>query len=423
MHHFAYRNGRLHCEEVALAEIAEAVGTPAYVYSAGTFEHHISVFREAFAPRDVLIAYAVKANANVAVLATLARLGVGADTVSAGEIKRALAAGIPPGRIIFSGVGKTPSEIAFALEVGLRQINVESPSELVDVAAAAQARGKAAPVALRVNPAIGAGGHDKIATGAAEAKFGVSAQEAVRLYAEAAANPWLEPQGLAIHIGSQIRDLGPLRQAFERLRAMTQTLREEGFPVLRLDLGGGLGVPYFNEPEPPHPKAYAAMIEEVFKGLDVDLAFEPGRLIAANAGVLITRVIRRQPRPHRDIVVLDAAMNDLIRPAMYDAYHDLWLVDEPQEGHPTERVDLVGPVCETSDTFARDRAMPVLAPGALAAFMSAGAYGATMASTYNARTLVPEVLVSGNRFAVVRKGQPVEAQIAMETLPPWLNER
>lgn len=420
MHHFAYRDGRLHCEDVPLDVIAEAVGTPAYVYSAATLERHLDVFQEAFAPRKVLVAFAVKANANVAVLATLARKGAGADTVSAGEIVRALRAGVSPRMIIFSGVGKTREELAFALASGVGQINVESAAELELLHEVAAQAGTGAPIAIRVNPDIGAGDHGKITTGGADAKFGVDPTTALQLYARAAALPHLQPLGLAVHIGSQIKALAPLQAAFARLRDMAIALRAQGLPVRRLDLGGGLGVPYHNEPPPPGPDAYAAMIAETLGELDVELAFEPGRLIAGNAGVLLTRVIRRQPRPDRDIIVLDAGMNDLIRPAMYDAYHDLQPVSQPAREAHNEQVDLVGPVCETGDTFARNRLVPPLHANDLVAFLTAGAYAASMASTYNARPLAPEVLVRGGSFAIVRERIGVEEMLRAERLPPWL---
>ncbi len=419
MNHFAYRDGALQCEDVAMATIAEAVGTPVYVYSSATLRRHAQVLLTALAGFDPLIAFAVKANPNIAVLAVLADEGLGADTVSAGEIQRALAAGVAPDKIIFAGVGKTAEELAYALSVGVGQINVESPSELAALSAAARAHGAAAPMALRINPAIGAGGHDKIATGGAEAKFGVSVADAPALYAAAHADPFLRPFGLAVHIGSQIKDLTPLAVAFTRLRHLAESLRSQGLPVERLDLGGGLGVPYFHEPDPPEPAAYAAMARRAFDGFEAHFAFEPGRVIAANAGALLTRVVRRQPRPGRDVIVLDAGMNDLIRPAMYDAYHDLWPIDRRDaRGH--EQVDLVGPVCETGDTFAKDRRMQRLEEGDLAAFMSAGAYGAAMASAYNARALAPEVLVSGDAFHIVRERWTVEQQMRLESLPPWL---
>jgi diaminopimelate decarboxylase len=421
MHHFAYKNGVLHCEDVALHTIAERVKTPAYVYSAATLRRHAYVLKEALATLDPLIAFAVKANANIAVLNVLAREGLGADTVSMGEIKRALRAGVSPEKIIFSGVGKGADEIAFALRENIGQINVESGAEFDTVATIARHLGVAAPIALRINPAIGAGGHDKIATGAADAKFGVSLADAATLYARAHALSEIKPMGLAVHIGSQIKDLRPLEEAFTRIRSLAQDLRAEGFPVPRIDLGGGLGVPYFHEPDPPGPSEYAAMVARVFRGFDAAFAFEPGRMIAANAGILLTRVLRRQPRPGRDALVLDAGMNDLLRPSLYDAYHDLWpLLKRPDA--PEELVDLVGPVCETGDTFARARPMPRLEAEDLAAFMTAGAYGAAMASTYNARPLAPEVMVSGDRFHIVRARWSVEDQLRLEETPPWLTD-
>jgi diaminopimelate decarboxylase len=390
------------------------------VYSSATLRRHVQVFRDAFAPRDVLIAFAVKANANLAVLATLAREGAGADTVSAGEIKRALKAGVPADRIIFSGVGKTAEELAFAIDVGVHQINVESPAELTLLAEIAGQKRARPAVALRLNPdVVGAGGHDKIQTGGAAAKFGVSVTDAPKLYAQAHADGRLNPVGLAVHIGSQIKELSLLKAGVLTVRACAQAIRDAGLPLTRLDLGGGLGVPYFNETPPPPPAAYAAMIEEAVQGLDVALAFEPGRLIAANAGVLVARALRHQQRPDRTILVLDAGMNDLIRPAMYEAFHDVWPLREPQ-GAPLAPADVVGPVCETGDTFAKARRLPPIAAGDLVAFMTAGAYGAVMASTYNARTLVAEVLVDGDRWALVRRPWPVEEQMLLEQAPPWL---
>jgi diaminopimelate decarboxylase len=419
MNHFQYRDGVLFCEDVSLAEIANTVGTPAYVYSSSTLRRHVRVFRHAFADRDPLIAFAVKANANLAVLATIAREGAGADTVSAGEIKRARAAGIPAEKIIFSGVGKTAEELAFAIDVGVHQINVESPAEMALLADIARDKRAKPALAIRINPDVGgAGGHDKIQTGGAAAKFGVSVSEATRLYAEAHFHPHLNPVGLAVHIGSQIKDLTLLEAGFKVMRASAETLIAKGLHVSRLDLGGGLGVPYFNEPEPPSPSAYAALVNAAFAGLDVHLAFEPGRLIAANAGVLVSRALRYQSRPDRRILVLDAGLNDLIRPAMYDAYHDIVPVRQAATGRLVE-TDIVGPVCETGDTFARNRPLPEVAPGDLVALMTAGAYGAVMSSTYNARTLPAEVLVDNDRFAVVRRPWPVEEQMALEQAPPW----
>ncbi|MGD9979623.1 MAG: diaminopimelate decarboxylase [Hyphomonadaceae bacterium] len=421
MNHFEYQNGHLCCEEVKLADIADTVSTPAYVYSTATLERHYDVFRGAFAPRDVLVAFAVKANANIAVLATLARKGAGADTVSQGEVERALTAGVPADKIIFSGVGKTETELAFAVRAGVHQINVESVAELETLSRVAAALNKKPAIAIRVNPDVGAGGHEKISTGKGDAKFGVSPEQALALYARATEDKHLDAKGLAVHIGSQIRDLAPLEAAFRVMRSLAERLRNEGGEIERLDLGGGLGVPYFNEPDPPAPSEYAAMVERVFEDFDVALSFEPGRMIAANAGVLISRVVRLQDRP-RPIVVLDAAMNDLIRPAIYDAYHGIKPALEPAAGAEERAYDVVGPICETGDTFTRNRMLPQLQEGDLVAFMTAGAYGAVMASTYNARPLAPEVLVRGDRFEVVRRRWEIADQLALEKLPPWLEE-
>lgn len=420
MNHFEYRGGALCCEDVKLADIADAVGTPAYVYSTATLERHYDVFRDAFAPRDVLVAFAVKANANIAVLATLARKGAGADTVSQGEIERALKAGVPAEKIIFSGVGKTEAELAFAVQTGVHQINVESIAELETLSRIAWALKKRPAIAIRVNPDVGAGGHEKISTGKGDAKFGVSPEQALALYARATDDKNLDAKGLAVHIGSQIRDLAPLEAAFRVMRSLAEKLRGQGIAIERLDLGGGLGVPYFNEPDPPAPAEYAAMVDRVFAGFDIKLSFEPGRMIAANAGVLISRVVRLQDRP-RPIVVLDAAMNDLIRPAIYDAYHGIKPAREMNG--PEQAYDVVGPICETGDTFTRNRMLPPLQEGDLVAFMTAGAYGAVMASTYNARPLVPEVLVRGDKFEIVRRRWEVADQLALEKLPAWLEDK
>lgn len=424
MHHFTLKDGALYAEDVSLETIAAQVGTPVYVYSSATLRRHYRVLRAACDARraelgDALIAFAVKANANLSVLATLAADGCGADTVSEGEIRRALAAGVPAQRIIFSGVGKTDAELAFALDAGVRQINVESGVELDRLAAAAAAMGVRATVAIRVNPNVGAGGHAKITTGGAGDKFGVPVAEALDLYARAAASPFLNPVGLACHIGSQIKDLAPLKAAFGVLRHMTLTLRGRGLAVERLDLGGGLAAPYAETDETPTVEAYVDMAAQALRGLEVEAAFEPGRLLAANAGVLVSRVIQVNARSDgRRFLVLDAAMNDLMRPALYDAFHDLIPV-RPRAGD-TAAHDVVGPVCETGDTFARDRPLPPLRAGDLVAFTGAGAYGAVMAGEYNSRPLVPEVLVDGDRWAVVRPRPTYDAMLAREPRAPWL---
>ncbi|MBK1976746.1 diaminopimelate decarboxylase [Brevundimonas diminuta] len=424
MHHFDLKGGVLHAEGVSLEALAETVGTPTYVYSSATLRRHYGLLREACdahkdALGDALIAFAVKANSNLSVLATLAKLGCGADTVSEGEIRRALAAGVPGERIIFSGVGKTDAELAFAIEQGVRQINVESSTELDRLIAVAAIKNAAPAIAIRVNPKIGAGGHAKITTGGAGDKFGVPVEEAMALYARSSNSPHVTPVGLACHIGSQITDLAPLEAAFRVLRQMTEDLRAQGHGVTRLDLGGGLGVPYYGEAATPSPADYIAMAARVLDGLDVEAAFEPGRLMAANAGVLLSRVIQVNERTDgRRFLVLDAAMNDLMRPALYDAFHDLKPV-RPTAGEALPH-DVVGPVCETGDTFARDRDLPPLKAGDLVVFMSAGAYGAVMSGEYNTRPLAAEVLVDGDRYAVIRPRPTYDEMFAREPMADWL---
>lgn len=427
MNHFELKGGELFCEGVSLADIATAVGTPVYVYSSATLERHFKVLRDALVAEGIrgengdhpLIAFAVKANSNLAVLRTLARLGSGADTVSEGEIRRALAAGIPAEKIVFSGVGKTAGELAFALKAGVAEINVESEPEMRLASQVAQSLGMRATIAIRVNPDVSAGGHAKISTGKSDNKFGVSFSEAERLYANASNDAGLDPVGVTCHIGSQITDLAPMEQAFRKMRGLVERLRGEGLSVQRLDLGGGLGVPYFNQPEPPSPADYARMIARAMDGLNIAYSFEPGRMIAANAGVLLAEVLHIHERPEgRKFAVLDAAMNDLIRPAMYDAYHEIAPV-RPRAGEPVV-YDVVGPICETGDTFTRERALPPLQSGDLIAFLSAGAYGAVMSSEYNSRLLVPEVLVKGDEYAVVRPRPTYEEMMERERPAPWL---
>ncbi len=424
MHHFDRIDGALHAEGVPLEVLAAEVGTPAYVYSTATLTRHYGLLAEAVAAHpaalgQALVAFAVKANSNLSVLATLARLGCGADTVSEGEIRRALKAGIPTSRIVFSGVGKTDAELAFAIGAGVRQINIESAVELDRLITVAAAKGARPEIAIRVNPAVGAGGHARITTGGATDKFGVPADEAHALYARASLSPHVTPVGLACHIGSQITTLEPLEAAFRALRAMTLELRASGLSVSRLDLGGGLGVPYHGQTDLPSIKDYVAMAARVLDGLAVEAAFEPGRLLAANAGVLLSRVIQVNERgDRRRFLVLDAGMNDLMRPALYDAFHDLVPV-RPREGE-AGLYDLVGPICESTDIFARDRLLPPMQAGDLVAFMGAGAYGAVLASEYNSRPLVPEMLVNGDRWAVVRARPSYEEMWAREPRAGWL---
>jgi diaminopimelate decarboxylase len=420
MNHFDLVDGVLHAEDVSLPAIADAVGTPVYVYSAATIRRHARVFSQAVSGLGTgrpLVAYAVKANPNAAVLSVLAAEGCGADVVSGGEIARALAAGIPGERIIFSGVGKTADEMAYALDVGVGQFNLESEEEAETLSAVAAARGKAAPVAFRVNPDVDAGTHAKISTGKSENKFGIPYDEAPAAYARAAALPGLAVRGVAVHIGSQLTDLGPLAAAFARIGGLIAALRGAGHAIATADLGGGLGVPYDPAlPPPPTPDAYAAMVAEATAGWNVRLMFEPGRLIVGNAGVLLTRVVRVKPGVAAPFVIVDAGMNDLMRPALYDAWHDIRAV---APGGERFVANVVGPVCETGDTFAMGRAMDRVAGGDLVAFMTAGAYAATMASTYNSRPLTPEVMVSGSQWAVVRRRLPIEALIAADEVPKW----
>ena len=422
MNHFGYRNGVLHAEEVSLAAIADEIGTPFYCYATATLERHYRVFAKPFPP-DTLIAFSVKANGNLAVLKTLARLGAGADVVSGGELVKALAAGIAPGRIVFSGVGKTKPEMRMALDAGIHQFNVESEAELEALSEVALAMGKTAPITIRVNPDVDAKTHAKITTGTAENKFGVPISRARAIYAQARRLPGIEAVGIDVHIGSQIVDLDPLEAAFRRIVALIAELRADGHRIARADLGGGLGVPYRTDnAPPPDPEAYGRMIARLTRGLDVQLVFEPGRLIAANAGVLVSRVIYVKRGEAKTFLVLDAAMNDLLRPALYDAHHDILPVRQAAAGTPRATYDVVGPVCESTDIFARDRELPALGPGDLISFMMVGAYGAVMASAYNARPPAPEVLVKGEAWSVVRPRLTYEDLLAQDRLPPWLDD-
>ena len=419
MDHFQLKDGIVHCEDVPLPEIAEGVGTPIYVYSTATMVRHAEVLAAALEPLpDPLIAYAVKANPNAAVLATLARRGLGADIVSAGEYRRARAARIPPEKIVFSGVGKTAEEMAQALEGGLFQFNLESVPEAETLSEVAASMGRDAPVGFRVNPDVEAGSHAKISTGAAANKFGIALADAPAAYARARRLPGLRVQGVAVHIGSQLMSLAPLEQAFERIGTLIDELRGAGCDINVADLGGGLGVPYDPaSPAPPRPDEYGAMVRRIAGGWNVRLVFEPGRLIVGNAGILLTRVIRIKDGPVHPFLIVDAAMNDLMRPALYDAWHRIEAV-APREGRMTANV--VGPVCETGDTFATARELDQVAPGDLLFFRTAGAYAAAMSSTYNSRPLTPEVLVDGARWAVVRRRLPLEALIERDTVPDWL---
>ncbi|MFV0625326.1 diaminopimelate decarboxylase [Sphingomonas sp. ac-8] len=419
MDNFLPRDGALHAEDVPLAAIAEAVGTPVYVYSTATLARHVAVFREALSGMDdPLIAFAVKANPNGAVLATLARAGLGADVVSGGELARALHAGMRPADIVFSGVGKTAQEMAHALDAGIGQFNVESEPELEMLSEVAVARSVTAPVAIRVNPDVLAGTHAKISTGGADNKFGIPYDRAAAAFARVADLPGLEVRGVAVHIGSQLTDLAPLEAAFGRMGALIADLRAAGHAIATADLGGGLGVPYDPaKSAPPSPADYGAMVRRATAGWDARLVFEPGRLIVANAGVLVSRVIRVKQGTNAPFVIVDAAMNDLLRPSLYDAYHAIEAV-QPTGEHET--VNVVGPVCETGDTFATGRSMDRVAAGDLVAFRTAGAYAASMSSTYNSRALTPEVLVSGDRFAVVRERPTIQSMVEADVLPAWL---
>ena len=418
---FSYRGDELHAEEMAVSRIATAVGTPFYLYSAAAFTAQYRRFTEAFSREKPLICYAVKANSNLAVLRLFAGLGSGADVVSEGELRRALAAGMPPQKIIFSGVGKTRAELEAALDAEIHQINVESMSELRRLSEVAGARGRITPVAIRVNPDVDAHTHAKLSTGMKENKFGIDLGEAAAAYSLARDLPGIEPVGLAVHIGSQLVDLEPYRRAFVRVAGLVQELRANGLAVTRIDLGGGLGIRYRAE-NAPEPDSYARLVREIFGPTGLAIAFEPGRMLAGPAGLLVARVIYVKQGAAKRFVIVDGAMNDLIRPALYDAWHDIVPVSLPSPDVPLAPADVVGPVCEPGDTFAVDRDLPPIAEGDLVAFTAAGAYGAVMSSMYNSRPLVPEVLVAGTRFDVIRARPSYDDMLSLDTIPTWLSK-
>jgi diaminopimelate decarboxylase len=419
MHHFAYRDGVLHAEDVNLKQLAEEIGTPFYCYSTATLERHFKVMADAFAGADHLICYAMKANSNQAVIRTMAALGAGMDVVSEGELRRALAAGVPARKVVFSGVGKTAREMALALKEGIACFNVESEPELDLLSSVAQRTGQRAHVSIRVNPDVDARTHHKISTGKAEDKFGISYRHAVDVYARAAALPGIDVAGIDMHIGSQITELEPFEKAFKLMADLTADLKSRGHNIRHLDLGGGLGVPYRGTNDvPPHPDEYAAMVKRTLGHLGLRYVLEPGRMIVGNAGILVSRVIYVKDGTQKHFVIQDAAMNDLIRPTLYDAYHEIIPVTEPSSGNAMS-ADVVGPVCESGDYLAKSRTLPRLEQGDLLATMTAGAYGAVQASTYNTRPLVPEVLVKGENWALVRPRQSYEELIGLDRLAPW----
>lgn len=425
MDHFSYKNGEMYAEDVPLSRIAREVGTPVYVYSTATLERHFRVFSEAFQGLDALVCFAVKANSNQAVLATLAKEGAGADVVSVGELERALRAGIPAQRIVFSGVGKKPSEMRRALEVGIKQFNVESEPELEALDQIARDMGVVAPVSMRVNPDVDARTHHKIATGKSENKFGIAWSKAPEVYKQINELANVRATGVDVHIGSQLTELEPFKLAFEKVVKLVQSLRADGHAIEHIDLGGGLGIPYDPDEEtPPHPVAYGAMIKQVLGDLPCSIILEPGRLIAGNAGILLSELLYVKQGEDRLFYIVDAAMNDLLRPAMYEAFHAILPIVEPGDNARNAAVeaDFVGPVCETGDTFAKARKTVPMQPGDFVAFKSAGAYGAVMASTYNSRELVPEVLVNGTDYAVVRGRPTLDDLIGMDSVPDWLRD-
>ena len=420
MRHFAYKNGELYAEDVPLREIAAKVGTPAYIYSTATFERHFRVFTEAFKGRDALVAYSVKANSNLGVLATLAKMGAGADVVSGGELARALAVGIPGNKIVFSGVGKRPDEMDMALKAGIKVFNVESLPELHVLSARAKALNVKAPIAFRVNPDVSAGGHEKISTGKAENKFGIAWSSAEQAYADAAALANIDIVGVDVHIGSQITDLAPFETAINKVGNLITRLRKQGHSIKSFDVGGGLGIPYdSSNAVPPGPDEYGRLVKRLTAEMDIQLIFEPGRMVAGNAGVLLSEVIYVKQGEDRTFAIIDAAMNDLIRPSLYDAYHEVEPVIEAQS-EARQPYDIVGPVCESGDTFAKHRDLPKLNQGDLVVFHSAGAYGAVLSSQYNTRPLIPEIIVNGDQFEVTRERPSLEDILRGERIPSWL---
>jgi diaminopimelate decarboxylase len=423
MHHFSYKGGVLNAEDVDLVRLAAEVGTPFYCYSSATLARHYRVLADAFAGQNALICFAVKANSNQAVLATMARLGAGMDVVSEGELRRARAAGVAPDKIIFAGVGKTREEMAYALGEGILGFNVESEPELIALSEVAAGLGATARIAIRVNPDVDARTHAKISTGKSENKFGVPYLEAVALYDRARKLPGLEATGIHMHIGSQITELTPFRDAFRLMRDLAIELRANGHDIRHLDIGGGLGVPYrADQDTPPHPDAYAALVKDCLAELGARITLEPGRMIAGNAGILVTRVLYVKQGAGKRFTIVDAAMNDLIRPTLYEAYHEVWPVAEARGREDAVVQDIVGPVCETGDYLALDRRLPPFAAGDLLAVMTAGAYGAAMSSAYNSRLLVPEVLVNGASYAVIRPRPAYDDLIGLDRLPPWLEK-
>ncbi|MTH96451.1 diaminopimelate decarboxylase [Roseibium sp. RKSG952] len=423
MHHFDYREGSLYAEGVSVKEIAEAVGTPFYCYSSATLQRHYEVFSSAFDDIPSLVCYALKANSNQAVLATLAQLGAGMDVVSEGELRRARAAGVPAKKILFSGVGKTAAEMAYALDEDILCFNVESEPELHQLSRVASEKGKVARISLRINPDVDARTHAKISTGKAENKFGIPWQKARSVYAAAAKLPGIKVTGIDMHIGSQITELQPFDDAFGRLAELIEDLRQEGIAIDHVDLGGGLGIPYVKDNDPPpHPDAYAEVVKKHVKQLDCTVMFEPGRLIAGNAGILVSEVIYVKEGEDKSFVIVDAAMNDLIRPTLYEAYHEIRPVDVVDPDAEQVLCDVVGPVCETGDYLAKGRTLPKPAAGDLLAVYSAGAYGAVQSCTYNSRLLVPEVLVNGSEYAVIRPRPSYDDLIGLDRIPDWLKK-